>query len=180
MKYWLVLLIAVYWAGLIYIIMRWRVGNALTISQHAAQTKQSQRFFLALNVVCIPISWWLLVTLFAPAVRYPFIARGLYTVMALSLVASTFVPETTGWRVKAHRSLAFLMAYCFIPIELLVVLSDLSIWVRITAMIALLYFIWGVYLAFKIGRHQHDHILLFQTSNIAALHIVVLLTVFST
>ncbi len=137
MKIGLLLLILLYWCGILFILIRWRVSNALTISQHAAQTKTGQRFFLLLNLLCIPLSWWLLLQLFVPLVRFPIFAAALYSLMAVALIGAACIPETDGWRVVAHRRLAFTMAYSFIPFEAVVVVSPLPLFIRVVAAAAL-------------------------------------------
>jgi len=166
--------IAVIWAGLIFLIRKWKGNVSMTFSQHAAQYRSSQIYYFILFLIGVPLSTLFMYGWFIPNFHLPFLFGLVVAVCMFSMMVAATVAETKGRKVKVHRFAAFLMATCFVPLLILIALSThFSIAVRVLAGLSAAYQVVGIVLFIPV-KGYHPKVLPLQASYIAVFHITIL------
>lgn len=170
--------IALCWAGLLFLIRRWKGNVSMTFSQHAAQYKSAQVYHFALFTIVLPLFYCFMLGWFTPTFKFGLLFKVLITFSAAALYIAAVVPETKGIKVIIHRQAAFAMAYTLLPVVILIYLNThVSATARIVALLCAVYML-GEIVVLKNNR-RHPKMLIVQASYVAAFHTAILAATFS-
>ncbi len=162
--------IAVSWAGLIFLIRRWKGAKHMTFSQHAAQYKSSALYYAVLWSICLPLMAIYLFGWFTPTFHMGTGFRVLCGLAIFAMAVAAYVPETTGKRVVIHRWSAFGMALLFLPITVSIAVGGFSLPTQVVAGLASLFMTWEIIILLR-KKRAHPSMLPLQAAYIAALHL---------
>ena len=111
------------WLGLLFMIWYWKGSVDKTFSQNAARSKTTIIYYALLWLICLPLFSWFMLIPFYEALELNILFRIFAILASLGMLIAALIPETTGWKINVHRYSAFLMAWCFVPLSLLISLS---------------------------------------------------------
>ena len=112
------------WLCLLFMIWHWKGDITKTFSQNAARSKTTIIYYALLWLICLPPFAWFILFPFYDSLELNSVFRVFGLLAALGMLVAALIPETTGWKVKVHRTAAFTMAWCFVPLSLLISLSS--------------------------------------------------------
>ena len=172
------------WAGLIFLIYKWKGNRSMTFSQHAAVSKQSQLFYVALFAVVLPLFSWFMFGWFATHLKLPLAYKILMIGALVGQIIAVLVPEVAGTSKESiHRYASFTMAILTMPITALIAryVHDpiTKILVSSLALYMLANFLYLIIGHRKQGRVADKNMLIWQATYIAAFHLSVILATFS-
>ena len=162
------------WAGLLFLIRKWKGNPSMTFSQHAAKTKNSQSYYFFLWLVCLPLFYWFMLSWFTPEFGFGLLFKVLVTLGSASLLVAAAVPETKGKQEQIHRISAFAMAYFMLPIVIMIgfspfVAGSAKILADVFAAIML-----AEILFLSHHKRKHPKMLYIQASYVAMFHIAII------
>ncbi len=171
-----VLSILVCWAGLFFLIWKWKGNSSMTFSQHAARQKPSIIYYAILWLLVLPPFYWFLMFPFAEKTELGLPFRVLVSVCSIAMLMAALIPETNGWKHKIHRISAYLMAYTMCPIVLLIATeANISTTATILTWVIGLTMLFGVTKSIIEKRQHSDITLIYQATYSALFHIAILL-----
>ena len=142
----------------------------MTFSQHAAQYKSSQIYYLILFLVVVPPFYWYMLYWFAPQFGFYILFKLVITFCAGNLLLAAFIPETVGRRATVHRFAAFSMAYMMLPAVVMIAFkTNLSAPTRIISGFLAAYMLGEI--VFLKNDRRHPKMLIVQGTYVAAFHI---------
>ncbi len=151
----------------------------MTFSQHAAQYKSSQIYYLFLWLVCLPLFYVFMVAWFVPEFSLGWISTLCISLGSLGLAIAATVPETTGWRVTVHRYSAFGQALFLLPVVLIIAVSpEIGNAARLFAGLSTIIMLSEV-LLLTYHKRAHPKMLLIQGSYIMAFHLTILIATYT-
>ncbi len=168
------------WAGLFFLIWKWKGNGSMTFSQHAAQKRQSILYYMLLWVIVLPPFYWFMMNPFADKLHLGLTFKIFVSLASLFMLLAALIPELPGWKFKAHRFVAFSMAVLLIPVLLFILASsNVSLLSRVTTISSLSYMVWSiVYIwletATKQKVQEHPRMLLLQATYVAVFHLSIL------
>lgn len=150
----------------------------MTFSQHAAQTKQSQLYYLALFSISLPAFAVFMFGWFIPTYELSFLFKLFTAVALLGNITAAIIPETKGKKVPIHRYAAFLASDCLVPLLIMIIFSShFSNVARVIAGISVMYQIISISILLPKGGY-HPKVLYFQATYIAVFHVSILAATF--
>ncbi len=162
------------WAGLLFLIRRWKGDISMTFSQHAARQRAAQVYYFLLFAIELPLFTFFMFRWFIPEYNMPFTFALFLIVGTVGQFVAVVVPETRGWRVVVHRYAAFLMSDCLVVLNLLIRFSgEFSALTQFIAALASVVQVGIIMYLFK-RRAYHPKILPIQATHIAMFHLVIL------
>jgi hypothetical protein len=174
----LVVVIIVLILGLTYTATQWPGGLHMTFSQHAAATRSSKIFYALLFLGTLPLLLWFIASWFVPNKHLPAAFLWFAYIAVLFQIVCTWFPEEGAWRTTVHRALTGVSGFAMLPlVYMLATSSALSIFIRITAWVALGFMLTLLAIALS---HQKGYkwALLLQVGYYAAFFLVMLLTTY--
>ncbi len=164
--------ISIIWAGLLFLILKWKGDVSMSFSQHAAQYKASRLFYIATFLFSLPLLYIFMISWFKEELDLSWLFVFLVTISSISMLIAAVVPETRSWKKKTHRVSAFVMSGSFIPIVVMIFRgSDISI-VKFVAVLTLAYMI-GASAITQRSNFYHKKQLLLQAMYVASFHITI-------
>jgi hypothetical protein len=167
------------WAGLVFMIWYWKGDFSKTFSQNAARQKSTIIYYAILWLICLPPFTWFLLFPFYETLQLNGFFRIIGIIAALGMLIAALIPETVGWKAKVHRFSAFMMAWCFIPLTLLIAFSPVvSVLGKTTSFLTSFFMLFSaIYLLKKNAEHpnllslQGLYIAVFQVSVLVAYYL---------
>lgn len=167
------------WAGLIFLIRKWKGNVSMTFSQHAAQTKAAQIYYFLLFAIELPLFALFMYGWFMPQFDLPVWFGVFFGTAIVAQLVAVIIPETKGRRVAVHRYAAFLMGDCIVPLMLIIALSaNFDSFVRVAAWLAVFILI-AIIAILLPQKGYHPKALVLQASYFAVFHAVILLATYS-
>lgn len=109
--------------GLFGVLRLWPYKQSASFSQHVARSREGIVYYFCLFALTLPLLLWFVHAWLLPEFALP--SSVFFATLASSAlqVACTLIPETHGWRVETHRTLAGLSGLLLIPAEWLIFTS---------------------------------------------------------
>jgi hypothetical protein len=162
------------WAAVYWMLRRWPGERRLSISQRGAVTPQAQLEYGIIMSGCAGLFGWFMIGWFAPVFALSPTFTTLMVLATMLHLIFAWVPDSSGWRLVAHRGLAYAWA-AIIPVMQAIILVQVAQGVLTTliAAVGLAYMLFGWFLfAFWVSARRHY--LIYQVAYIAAFHATVL------
>ncbi len=109
--------------GLAFLVIRWPQNNHLTFSQHAAKQRSSILYYIGLFSITLPLLLSFFIVWFIPTFDISAWFIVFLIVSSAAQYACTFIPETSGWKVKYHRLLSGISGICLIPLLIILLFT---------------------------------------------------------
>ena len=172
------LLIVFSWIVGTYLVFKWRDKNLLTISKHAASSRQASLLFGATLIVGGLVFYWWLLTWFRPHLGLSWIFTSLLTFTIACQLITGALPDTAGLVRRIHRTSAYTMAVSYLPLALSIIAAP-----KISFVARLLCEILGTYMLFSfitvvILKKAHNWYLLFQALYVVAMQVIILVAAY--
>lgn len=162
------------WIGAYYLFSRWYNKDLPTISKHAASSKTTSRVFAVIITGFALVFYYWLNRWFVPELE---LSIHFQSILALTIVCQTVVglaPDTVGRSRIIHRWAAYSMAVLYLPLGVLILMSDqVSTAARIACALLTLYMLITFILVAVMGKAKGRY-LFFQASYLIAFQILIL------
>jgi hypothetical protein len=153
----------------------WKGDLDKTFSQNAARSKTTIVYYAVMWLICLPPFAWFLLFPFYEALQLNMMFRVFGVIAATGMLIAALIPETTGWKVFVHRYSAFLMAWCFVPLSLLISLSSVvSGFAKVVSFSAAAFMLLSALYMYR-RKAVHPKLLILQGVYIAAFQISVII-----
>jgi hypothetical protein len=170
--------ISVTWLGLLFLIRHWKGNKSMSFSLHAAQTRTAQIYYFFLFGITLPLFYLFVTRWFVPALRLPRLYIYIVSVALLGQLIAILIPAIEGRKEKIHNLGAYLMAFCLIPLTVLLVFSNLPLIIKILAIIGALYMTSTIALSF-VTKAIQQKFLPFQAAFVGVFHCLILISMYS-
>lgn len=168
--------ILISWAGLFFLIWKWKGNSSMTFSQHAARKKTSIIYYAVLWLIVLPPFYWFVMFPFAERLGLGSIFKVLVSLCSVAMLTAALVPETINWKYKVHRLSAYMMAYLMCPIVYVIALqAQLSLFARVTIWLIGFMMLFGVIKSILEKREHSKNTLIFQATYSALFHLAILI-----
>lgn len=168
------LLVALSWLGGLYLIRTWRGSPTMSISQHAASTKDASKLFAMILVVGGGTSYIWLIAYFVPLLDLPILFTALLTATFILQIIVALVPDSDSWKRIIHRSAAYPMTALYFPLSYLIIRSDpISHIAQLLGGACVVYMLLVSILFFTIKRTRNKYLIL-QCLYIIAFQLIIL------
>jgi hypothetical protein len=157
-----------------YLLSKWRGSNDMSISQHAATSRQASVLFaVVMSGGGLLFYYWTLKWL-VPRLDLGLWFSFLITLAFIGQFVAGLVADVVGHRRRIHRIAAYAMAYLFLPLSVLLInASNISGPARIIGILCLIYMI-GSLLLINLVPATRKHYLIYQASYIVAFQLQIL------
>jgi hypothetical protein len=162
------------WAGGAYMITKWRNKDFLTISKHAASTKESAFFFAGILICLGLVFYYWLLAWFAPHLHLHTDFKVVLSITIACQIITALAPDTKGIVRSIHRIAAYTMAILYLPLSWIVLRSpEMSNIARYLGGLLLAYMVvtFICIVLFKLSRKRY---LIFQALYVIAFQLIVL------
>lgn len=150
----------------------------MTFSQHVIVTRWSKIFYALLFLTTLPALAWFITVWLVPHKHLPEAFLWFACIAVLFQILCTWFPEEGGWKTTLHRVLTGISGIAMLPLVImLATASDLSLFVRSVAWIALGFMVFLLAIALS---HQKEYkwALLLQIGYYAAFFLVMVLATY--
>lgn len=165
------------WAGLIFLLYKWKGNRSLSFSLHAAQTRAGQIYYFFLFVITLPLFYLFVIRWYVPALHLPTLFTVIATIGILGQVIAVLVPAVGGRKEQIHNFGAYLMAFTLIPSSWLVFRAHIPVGLKILTLAAITYMVVATFLFLFVARARAFY-LYFQAAYVLAFHAVILTTTY--
>lgn len=163
-KYFGLLAFVILIIGLAFVVIKWPQNNHLTFSQHIAKQRSSILYYIGLFSVTLPLLLSFFIFWFMPTFDVSIWFAVFLVVSSAAQYACTFIPETSGWKVKYHRLLSGISGICLIPLLVILLFTPTTTTVDKFAIISGLATIAGVlYVVMSNKKEQYEPSYIHQT-----------------
>lgn len=177
-KYYGLISIATVWAGLIFMVYKWRGDKSMSFSLHAAADRQAYMFYLSLFLLTLPPLLLFVVFWYVPTLGLPEVFSFIAVLGVVCQLIAGIVPDMEGKQRVIHRLSAYGMSL------VLMVLVGMVAWfgeigglMKAFCLVALIVMasLWILVVGLK---KKQDAFLLYQAIYVALFHIVILTTAY--
>lgn len=174
--------LSAFWIGLAILLTKWPRHNHRSISQHAAASKESFRFFTLIQSAVGLITYLFIILWFIPAFNLSFVFGLLYSIVAWLQIISAFIPDNvTGPKSVLHSKLAYSFAVGMIIISIILsTTSTISTFGRVLFALTSMYMFYAMlkYLRAKKRSEELHNYLILQVIFIVSFQVSILTSTF--
>jgi len=170
--------IVIVWAGLFFLLYKWRGNKSMSFSLHAAQTRGGQIYYFLLFLITLPLFYVFILKWYIPTFDLPNAFTYLVTAGVLGQLLAVIVPAVNGQKEQIHNFGAYLMAFTMIPLSVFIAFADIPALVRILAVAGIIYMIGSGFL-YIYSKRARSNYLYFQAMYIALFHVIIISSTYS-
>jgi hypothetical protein len=108
-----------------------------------------------------------------PHVGLSFVFGLIFTLAFAAQLIAAWIPAIPGWKSKIHTSVAYFMAFLFIPLAIEIIAASISNVARFIDVLCLVYMVAAWYLLVMLRKARQKY-LLYQSLYVIAMQIIIL------
>jgi len=162
-----------------YLIWKWRDKNLLTISKHAASTRNASILFTCALVLSGALLYWWFTAWFKQHLGLSGLFTFLISFSILCQLMTGLFADTSGAQRQIHRIAAYSMAVSYLPLAVVISLSS-----KLTTLVQVICLLIGLYMAVSFTllvllQKARDKYLVFQALYVVSFGVLVLVAAYA-
>jgi hypothetical protein len=167
------------WVGCAFLVYRWPGKLNMSLSHHAAQTKESKIYYALLLIPAVTAFYVFMLKWFIPTFELSEMALYVLTFGVLGQYVACIVPDTKGWASKVHQVAAYIMSVTLSIMLGFVIfsqtISTFSYWSTLIILVIMLF----LYARFLFVPKTKEKFLIYQSTYVMLFHLAILICTYA-